>query len=79
MNKKYYIYTMPTDNVIYMYLLNISIECIYMYLTSLYICYLYQSIFDSLLYDVCIHFFMALLIMSEILEITWWFGNAIYL
>ena len=48
MNKKYYIYTMPTDNVIYMYLLNISIECIYMYLTSLYICYLYQSIFDSL-------------------------------
>ena len=70
---------MPTDNVIYMYLLNISIECIYMYLTSLYICYLYQSIFDSLLYDVCIHFFMALLIMSKILEITWWFGNAIYL
>ena len=76
MNKKYYIYTMPTDNVIYMYLLNISIECIYMYLTSLYICYLYQSIFDSLY--VCIHFFMAH-IMSKILEITWWFGNAIYL
>ena len=54
MNKKYYIYTMPTDNVIYMYLLNISIECIYMYLTSLYICYLYQSIFDSL----CVYSFL---------------------
>ena len=58
MNKKYYIYTMPTDNVIYMYLLNISIECIYMYLTSLYICYLYQLIFDSL-YDVCIVLFIS--------------------